>query len=457
MAKSIDELISPKNLRQGLDLGPPHHVNSQPVEEMPPPKLLYVPLKQHLGHPCTCKTAVGDTVKIGQVIGESADPDSAPVHAPVSGKVVAVENHPDPQGRMIATVTIENDGADAWLEAQKDDPEFMSRKISAMIKSVRQSGCVLPVSGRPALSMLAPPERPKSYIFLVGIPVIKPINLLVVNAIDPEPTMAARHRRLVESSGELGLAIDLAKKVVGAKNAVLAFDDNVSGNSQAARDAAGEVARSFPVKNRYPVARPELLTTAVTGQEVPWPDGEPRDLGVLVLDIESVWGIYQAIRKGRPQIDRIVSVVGPELTPRNLLVRIGTPLQDVAAYAGGSFEKASKIVVGGLMDGNAQYSPLTPITKETSSICVLGDNDLVCFDEHLCIKCGRCIKVCPMKILPNVITNFCEFGHFAEAADVELFNCIECGCCAYVCPAKRPLVHYIKHGKAEVTAMRAAR
>jgi electron transport complex protein RnfC len=136
---------------------------------------------------------------------------------------------------------------------------------------------------------------------------------------------------------------------------------------------------------------------------------------------------------------------------------LGTPLGDVVAFAGGAMDQAAKVVVGGLMSGWAQYDPAVGITKETRSVTVLGPQNLVRFTEQLCVKCGRCVGVCPMRLLPNVMTNFIEFSYFDEAVDAELFKCIECGCCAYVCPAKRPLVHYVKHGKAEVLAKRAGR
>ncbi|MFH1136056.1 MAG: RnfABCDGE type electron transport complex subunit C [Pseudomonadota bacterium] len=457
MAKSDEQLMKPKRFRRGLDLGPGGPWAAAAIQDMPAPKRLYVPLRQHLGSDCTPKVSQGDHVLMGQLLGESADPLSAPVHSPVSGEVTAVGTHVDPFGRMTPTVTIVNDGKDEWESHPESDPEFLKKKVSAMIRAVRVSGVVNPSTGRPVHSQLAPPERPKAYIFLVGIPVLKPVELLVVSALDSEPVIAGNRRLFLEKAADVRDGIKLVKKIVGAKKAVLVVDDELAGRKDFDRRAAGEEAVLSIIENRYPVAREELLTTALTGRELPWPDGEPRDVEVLVLGVEVILGILEAVRGGRPQIDRVVTVSGKNVFPQNIRARIGTPLNDLLAFAGGSLEGAAKVVSGGMMSGYAQFSGTAPVTKQTTGFRLLADKDLVKFSEHLCIKCGRCVEVCPMRLLPNVITNFCEFGFFAEAEGAELFKCIECGCCAYVCPAKRPLVHYVKHGKAEVTAKRTAR
>ena len=457
MAKSDDLLMKPKKFRRGLDLGPGGPWAAAAIQDMPAPKRLFVPLRQHLGADCTPKVSKGDHVLMGQLLGESADPLSAPVHSPVSGDVIAVGNHADIFGNMVPTVTIENDGQDEWESPPEQDPDFLKKKVSAMIRAVRISGVVNPSTGRPIHSLLAPPERPKSYIFLVGIPVLKPVELLIVSALDIEPVLAGNRRLLLENASEIKEAVALVKKIVGAKNAILAVDEEIAGREDFDGRMLDGTASVTVMNNRYPTAREELLTTALTGRELPWPDGEPRDVEVLVLGVDVLMSILEAVRSERPQIDRVVTVSGKDVFPQNIRARIGTPLKDLLEFAGGSIEGAAKVISGGMMSGYAQFSGEVPVTKQTTGFRLLADKDLVKFTEQLCIKCGRCVDVCPMRLLPNVITNYCEFGFFDEAEDAELFKCIECGCCAYVCPAKRPLVHYVKHGKAEVTAKRTAR
>jgi electron transport complex protein RnfC len=457
MAKSYEQLIQPKPFRRGLDLSHFQAVAAPSIEEMPVPKRVYIPLKQHKGSWCQPKVAVGDQVKMGQVLGESADPESAPVHASVSGEVLSLGDQVDPFGRKVPTVIIENNGQDEWLTPPTANPAYMKKKVSAMIKAVRESGLVQTATGKPINTLLAPPERPRSYIFLVGIPLFRPIELLVASALDCESTVSVNRSLLAAYPGEVHQGIELIKKLVGAKNAVLALEDDFKPPPGWLGAVTGDGLEIVSIKNRYPVARPELLTTALTGREVPWPGGDTRDVGVLVLNIKAILGVLEAVRSGRPQIDRVISLRGTEISSRNIKVRLGTPLSDVLAFAGTSFDRAAKVVMGGLMDGSAQYDPRTPVTKQTPAVQILTSRDLVEITEQLCIKCGRCVSVCPMRLLPNVMTNYCEFGRFEDAAEAELFSCIECGCCAYVCPARRPLVHYVKHGKAEVTAMRAAR
>ncbi len=447
--------INPKVFRRGLDLGS-SQTAGQPIEEMPTPGRLFVSLRQHRGGGGNPTVRPGDRVLIGQILGESADPDVAPVHAPVSGRVLSIDELPDPFGRKAPAVAIENDGEDEWVETPPEDSDFMNKSISDLLQIIRRSGLVRPASGRPVSYTLAPPDRPRAYYFLVAPPAYQAVSLLIINTMDSEPSLMVNRRLLLERYSDIAAGAALVKKIVGATEAVLVLDKDFDIPSKVLKGATSRELKALPVKYRFPITHSALMTTAVTGCEIPWPDGDPQDVGAVVLDLEVILGILDAARTGRPQIDRVVTIRGSEFSARNLRVRLGTPLEDLIEFAGGSYEDAAAVVVGGLMDGLAQISGQTPVTKQTRGVHVLGPKDLAETTEQLCFKCGRCVEVCPIRLLPNVITNFCEFGYFQEAEDAELFKCIECGCCAFVCPAKRPLVHYIKHGKAEVTDMRTA-
>ena len=386
MANDAAKVLSPAKLRRGLDLGALHPAAVQPIVDMPGPERVFIPLKQHKGGWCEPKVVVGDKVKVGQILGESTNPDSAPVHASVSGEVTAVGDHLDPYGRTVPTVTIRNDGADEWETPPEANDDFMEAKLSVMMKAVRLSGVVQGDTGRPVHSMLAPPERPQSYIFLVGIPLIKPVEVLIASMLDREPCLAVNRRLLQERFRDLSLGLKLIKKLVGAKQGLLAVDDEIGVGATAVGEAAEDVFTPVAVRNRYPVAVPELLTTALTGREVPWPDGAPRDVGAMVMDAETILAVLDAVRNRRPQVDRFVTVTGSEMAPKNVRVRLGTPIADLIAFAGGKFERAAKVVVGGLMDGMAQYSGQVPVTKETQGVHLLSDRQLVRFTEQLCIQ-----------------------------------------------------------------------
>lgn len=456
MANPVEQPVRTKAFRQGLDLGPPHRVTTAAVQDMPVPDRLHVSLKQHRGPICLSKVKAGDEVKMGQVIGETARPDAATVHAPVSGVVASVIEHPDPSGQKVTTVVIDNDGNEEWASPLETNADYMNMDVTDMIRAVRRSGLVDPAGGQPVGYMLSPPERSRAYFFLVGTPTRRPVETLIVNALERDPGQAVDWRVVVEQADELALGVELLKKMTGAKQAVLALSESLA---SAASDRVSELSlKMTPMvfKNRYPLAAPPILTAAVTGRELPWPGGTPQDVGALVLPAETILGVLAAVRDGRPQIDRLVSLRGPRLQPSNLRVRLGTPVSALMDRAQAELDHTSKVVAGGIMNGMALYDLDSPVTKTTTALHVLDPEALVEIEEHLCIKCGRCVSVCPVRILPSLIGNLCEFGQFDDAENAELFKCIECGCCSYVCPARRPLVHYIKHGKAEVITMRAS-
>jgi len=192
------------------------------------------------------------------------------------------------------------------------------------------------------------------------------------------------------------------------------------------------------------------LIKAVLEREVPSPYGIPEDIGVSVFGVEAVLAILDAVRKGKPVIDRVITITGAINSPKNLRVRIGTPIKDVIEHCQGASGEVAKVIIGGPMMGLAQYSVEVPVSKETSGIFIQSESELATISNQKCISCGWCVDVCPMNLLPNIISSFCEVNMFKEANDYGLSYCIECGCCAYICPVKIPLVHWIKYGKSQL-------
>ncbi len=406
------------------------------IEDLPVPSKLIIPLKQHQGAACKAKVKKGQEVKIGDVLGEGGE-DTAPIHAPVSGKVVEiVKRFPDLKGGYIPAVGIESDGKEEWaVEAVDKDPLSFSK--DQILQAIQNNGIV--DYGIDAVPLAAK----------FNFAQMKGVTTLIVNGVDVEPGVGVCLRLLAEKRQEIAGGIKIIKKILGV-NTVYLVVENISLQAQGTIEGAIRgVAEVAVVPPKYPIGLAKFLVKAVTGKEVPSPNGVPEDVGVCVVGLETVVNVWECLRTNRPPVDKIVTVFGAVNTPKNLRVRIGTPLKDVLSHCGVSGE-IGKVVVGGPMMGLAQYTLDIPVTKEIDAIFVQRESDLAVISDQKCINCGWCVKVCPMRLLPHIIASYCEVGMFNEAEAYNLSYCVECGCCAYVCPAKIPLVHWIKFGKSQI-------
>ncbi len=428
---------------------------------LPAPEKVYLPLRQHRGAMAEPKVKPGDKVALGQVVGASEEFESATVQATVSGVVEAITTTVDPAGEKVPTVVVTNDGADAWAEdldtsATLADPAAVkASRPSRLLRRLREAGLVrAQVQGRPLHVDLSPPMAPQSYLFMTGIPVVRPIDTLVVRAVDADPPVCPNQACLTEATDELAVGVAALARISGAKRVILALPSGVeaAGVKAMAAQNGWEVAAVSP--RAYPFASDSLLVRSLTGREVPSPYGEPRDVGVVLEPLISALDAGRVLMSGRPVIDRVFSVAGEVKTPQTFKVRLGTPISQVLTAAGGGPSRLGKVVVGGPMMGLAIYDPATPVTRETEGVFVQGADKVVNYADHPCIHCGRCVAVCPVNLVPSELGKLCEFRMFEEAAEQSLMNCIECGCCAYVCPARRPMVHFLRHGKSEVLAGR---
>jgi electron transport complex protein RnfC len=395
---------------------------------------------------------VGDYVKLGQVIGESEGFVSAPVHASVSGKVVAVGRFSHASGVDQPAVAIESDGLDQWCESSAQ-PDLKALSAEAIREIARKAGIVgLGGATFPSHVKLSPPPD-------------KPIDTLIVNGCECEPYLTADHRLMLERSEAVVYGLCAMALAVGAKKAFIAIEDNKPDAIIAMR-AALEEARKLPhgfvladigatvqaLPTKYPQGAEKQLIWAVTGRAVP--SGKlPMEVGCLVHNVGTAVALADAFRLGQPLIERLVTVTGSIVNnPGNYLVRLGTPVSEVLAHAGGLTGEIGKLVLGGPMMGLAQVSDSVPVTKGTSGILVLNVAEAKLPTSGPCIRCARCIQACPMFLQPLYLGKFADRGFWEEADKAGVKDCIECGSCAFVCPAKIPLVQKIRLVKASIAA-----
>jgi electron transport complex protein RnfC len=402
------------------------------------PKTVVIPLSQHIGAPCSSVVEIGQEVKLGQVIGQAEAFVSAPVHASVSGKVVGIGEFPNPMGRMAPCVVIENDGQDTWAEL-RDDPGYLGLEPDVLKEKVKAAGIVgMGGATFPTSVKLSPPKE-------------KPVNTVILNGAECEPYLSADYRLMMERPGEVVEGLKVLMKVLGVNKGYIGIEDNKPDAVRVMKEAAAaepdiEV-EACEVK--YPQGAEKMLIKALTGREVPSKGGLPMDVGVVVQNIGTAVAVYEAARYGKPLVERVVTVTGGGIRePRNLLVRIGAMVSHLIDECGGFKGGPAKVVSGGPMMGFALYTLDMPVTKGTSGILVMAEEEMVHTGAYQsCIRCGRCIDICPMQLMPSMLSVLSEAGFYEDAKEYDLFDCFECGSCAYVCPAKRPIVQFVRLAK----------
>ena len=420
----------------------------KPIELLPPPPSVVIPVQQHIGAPSKPIVQVGDTVRVGDRLTEPGGYVSVPVHASISGTVKAIEPRPHPLGTMVNSIVIESDGEDKWSDDVQDDPNWEQLPAEDIRERIRMAGLAgMGGAAFPTHVKLSPPPN-------------KPIDTFILNGAECEPYLTADHRLMLEYPEEIIRGMKVILKVLHPKKAFIGIEDNKMDAVEAMRKAAQkegvdcEVV-ALPVK--YPQGAEKQLIKALTGREVPR-GGLPMDVGCLVQNVGTARAIYHAVAKRRPVVDRVVTVTGRGVgEPKNLMVRIGTPFSFVLEHCGGLKEDAERVIMGGPMMGIAQFTLDVPVIKGTSGILVLNREEARERQPEVCIRCGRCVDACPMGLLPTTLYQYVKHKRFDDAQEYGVLDCIECGSCAYVCPAKLPLVHAMKWGKLEVSKkLRAA-
>lgn len=410
-----------------------------PLVRFPEPEEVVIPLSMHAGAPANPVVQVGDTVKVGQKIGEAAAFISSPIHSSVSGTVVAIEPHGHATRGECLSVVIRSDGKNTLDESVKPHKSLDELTPDEIVEIVREAGIVgMGGAGFPTSVKLKPP---------------KPIDTILLNGCECEPYLTADHRVLLEFADDVIYGLKAIIKTVNAEKGLIVIEDNKPDAIELmqAKTADCDNIEVVVAKTKYPQGAEKMLIKRVMGRQVPR-GGLPADVGCVVSNISTTKAISDAIRKGMPLIERVVTVTGERIkNPGNYIVKIGTNTKDLIDYCGGLVGDDITIKAGGPMMGFILNDTNVPIMKGSNGIIAVETDHSV---EQPCIKCGRCVDVCPMELTPLYFAKYADEENWQGMKDRNVMDCVECRSCEYICSSKIPLVAKIKAGKNAVRGMK---
>jgi len=409
------------------------------IEVLPLPEKVYIPVSQSLGAPSTVVVEKGAAIRVGQLIAKGESFISSNVHSSVSGKVTKIDDVIDASGykRKAVFIDVEGDEWEEGIDRTRDIIREVTMDRDEIIKRINEKGVVgLGGATFPShVKLMVPDGRKAEY--------------LLINGVECEPYLTSDHRLMLERGEEMLIGVRILMKALGVDKAFIGIENN---KPDAIRYLSGLSAgfkgiEIIPLKVKYPQGGEKQLIKAVVNREVP--SGKlPIEVGCVVNNVGTALAVYEAVQKNKPLVDRIVTVTGKTVAkPCNLLVRIGTPVGLLIEHAGGLPENAGKVISGGPMMGKALTSLDAPVVKGTSGILIMDGVEAKRTAQQNCIRCGRCITVCPMGLEPYLLAQLSEHQLYERAEKEKIMDCIECGSCHFTCPAGRPLLDYLRLGK----------
>ena len=417
-----------------------------PIREATLPKQAVFSMFQHIGAPAKPVVQKGDVVKVGTLLAEAGGFVSAPVYSSVSGKVNKIDAVLDASGtrRMAVIVDVEGDEWEETIDRSKDlvrlsdRPELDSKTI---VEKIKNAGIVgLGGATFPCHVKLTPPPGSKA-------------ECVIINAVECEPYLTADHRLMLEHPDEILVGVDLIMKAVNVTKGYIGIENNKPDAIKLMTEKAKQYPNIevVPLKVKYPQGGEKQLIDAVIGRQVPAPPAIPISVGAVVQNVGTAFAIYEAVMKNKPLIDRIITVTGKSVkNPSNLLARLGTPFQQLIDECGGLPEDTGKIIGGGPMMGKALLSLEVPMTKGSSGLLIMNEEEARRSEPQPCIRCAKCVSACPMGLEPYLLSKLSAMGEWEAAEKNDIVSCIECGSCQFTCPSKRPLLDMMRVGKTTV-------
>lgn len=418
---------------------------NNPIQVAPLPQQAVILLGQSLGAPSAPVVAVGDMVKVGTLVAKKNGFVSANVHSSVSGKVTKLGEVTDASGykRPALFIAVEGDEWESSIDRSADLKKEIEISKEDILAKITNAGIV-------GLGGATFPTQVK-----LSVPPGKVAEVLIINAVECEPYLTADHQLMMEKGEEILVGISLLMKVLDVKQAVIGIENNKPDAIARFKDLTAKYqgVSVMPLKVKYPQGGEKQLIDAVIKRQVP--SGTlPIEVGAVVQNVGTAFAVYEAVQKNKPLVERVITITGKSLkTPSNLLARVGTPLSQLLDCCGGMPDDAGKLIAGGPMMGKALVNVDAPVTKGTSGVLVIPAAEAKRGKTSNCIRCAKCVGVCPMGLQPFLLMSLSDLSFWDEAEHAHIMDCVECGSCSFTCPANRPLLDYIRLGKGRVGAI----